>query len=124
MQWRSSLGPGIGEFDGEFLFAGGHGVASGEGLEAGAEVVDNVEIAVWAERIAQTDVSAGGFSLRGVSLEECGEIQETRKGVTDLNSCEVDIEISLRKAEIVDGVVEGKSEIRTGAVLGRDGGGL
>src|SRR6266403_4292750 len=122
--WTSSFGPGVGEFDGKFLFADGNWVAGGEGLEACAEVVDDVEIAIGAKRVAQADVGAGGFGLRGVGLEECSEVQETRKGVTDLKSREVDIEISLGQAENVDGVVEREGEIGIRAILSGDRSGL
>src|SRR5882724_4714136 len=122
--WTSSFGPGVGEFDGKFLFADGNWVAGGEGLEACAEVVDDVEIAIGAKRVAQADVGAGGFGLRGVGLEECSEVQATRKGVTDLKSREVDIEISLGQAENVDGVVEREGEIGIRAILSGDRSGL
>src|ERR1051325_4355557 len=122
--WTSSFGPGVCEFDCEFLFADGNGVAGGEGLEASAEVVDDVEIAVGAEGVAKTDVGAGGFGLCRVGLQECGEIQEARERVTDLKARKVNIEISLRKAEYVDGVVERESETGIRAILSGDGGGL
>src|SRR5689334_3822201 len=68
--WTSSFGPGVGEFDCEFLFTDGHRVADGERLKASAQVVDNVEIAVGAKRVAKPDVGAGGFGLCGVRLQE------------------------------------------------------
>src|SRR5438128_1201284 len=122
--WTSSLRPGVGQLDGKFLFADRHGVAGGEGLEARAEVVDDVEVAVGAECITQANVGAGSFGLCGVRLDECGEIQEARESVTDLESREVNIEISLRQAKDVDGVVEREGEIGIRAVLSGDGSSL
>jgi len=120
----SSARPGVGELDAEFRFANGQRISGSDRLKTGAEIVDDVEIAVGAEGIAQADVGAGGFGLGSVGLEKCGEVEETRECVTNPQAGKRDIDISLWQAKDVQRVVEREAEIGVRPVLRGGRGGL
>ena len=81
-----SWSEGVGPFHGEAGLADLGRIRWGDAGELRTDVVDHVEIAVWAVVVAQTKVGANGLCVGCVHLNETRKCQKAVKGVIPLQA--------------------------------------
>src|SRR5512135_1175969 len=81
-----SASPRVGDLDGKARLAKLHKILSGQTLEGGTHVIDDVQIAVRAVGVAQTDVGADCLVIGGIRLHESRQVHETVEGIAGLQS--------------------------------------